>query len=103
MAAKLFFDLEILDFQQFQSVRVVLNSLAKRGELPPEPEKRLVDIHEVASKLALGESTLKRLLADGSIALPKVRIGGNVRFRLADVEALMDVVEEESISTGGEK
>ncbi len=102
-AATMLFDLGVIEFSELQAVRAAINSLARRGELPPEPEKRLVDIHEVAEKLAIGESTLKRLLADGSIALPKIRIGGNVRFRLADVEALMDVIEEESITTGGEK
>jgi len=92
-AATMLFDLGIIEFSELQTVRAVMNSLARRGELPPEPEKRLVDIHEVSDRLALGESTIKRLLSEGSIKLPKVRIGGNVRFRLADVEALMDVVE----------
>ena len=92
-AATMLFDLGVIEFSELQTVRAVMNSLARRGELPPEPEKRLVDIHEVAEKLAVGESTLKRLLADGSIALPKVRIGGAVRFRLADVNRLIDAAE----------
>ena len=94
--ATMLFDLGVIEFSELQTVRAVMNSLARRGELPPEPEKRLVDIHEVAEKLAIGESTLKRLLADGSITLPKVKIGGAVRFRLADVESLMNNIESGS-------
>ena len=97
--AMLLFDLDVIEFSELQTVRAVMNSLARRDELPPEPEKRLLDLHEVAEKLAIGESTLKRLLADGTIALPKVKIGGNVRFRLSDVEALMEPREGELKTT----
>ena len=95
-AATLLFDVDAIDFDELATVRVAMNALARRGELPSEPEKRLLDLHSVAEKLAIGESTLKRMLADGTINLPKVRIGGNVRFRLADVERLIDDIEMET-------
>ena len=74
-------------------MKLALNSIAKLGELPSEPEKRLLNLHDVSEKLAVADPTLKKLLAEGTIALPKVRIGGSVRFRLADVERLVDNVE----------
>lgn len=86
---------DAIAWEELQVIRLALKELAKRGELPREPEKRLLDIHQVAAKLAIGESTLKRLLTEGKINLPKVRIAGSVRFRLADVEALVDNVSEE--------
>ena len=94
-AAYLLFEVDALTWDEYLAARHVFNTLAKRGELPREPERRLLDLHQVAEKLAIAESTLKRLLAEGSINLPKVRIGGNVRFRLADVEALVDNVSED--------
>ena len=89
------YSVDALDYSEVQAIRMALNGLAKHGELPTEPEKRLLDLHAVAEKLSLGESTLKRLLADGSINLPKVRLGGAVRFRLADVERLVDGIEDD--------
>ena len=95
-AVALLYDVDAISWDELQTIRLVLNALAKRGELPQEPEKRLLDLHEVAVKLSIGESTLKRLLAEGDIDLPKVRIGGAVRFRLADVERLVDGVAEDT-------
>ncbi len=95
-SAILLFDVNVLDFEELGAVKYALNYMARKGSLPSEPEKRLLDLHSVAEKLAIGESTLKRMLADGTINLPKVRIGGNVRFRLADVERLIDNVEIDS-------
>ena len=94
-AVELLYSVDALDYSEVQAIRMALNGLAKHGELPTEPEKRLLDLHAVAEKLSLGESTLKRLLADGSINLPKVRLGGAVRFRLADVERLVDGIEDD--------
>ncbi len=94
-AVELLYSVDAVDFSELQTARFAMNALAKKGEMPQEPEKRLLDLHQVAEKLAIGESTLKRLLAEGSVNLPKVRIGGNVRFRLADVEKLIDNVSEE--------
>ena len=91
-AVELLYAVDAVDFSELQTTRFVMNALAKKGEMPREPEKRLLDLHQVAEKLAIGESTLKRLLAEGSINLPKVRIGGNVRFQLADVEGVVDNV-----------
>lgn len=92
-AVALLYEVDVIDYQEQCAIKTALNELAKRGTLPPEPEKRLLDLHEVAARLSIGESTLKRMLADDAIALPKVRIGGAVRFRLADVERLIDGVE----------
>lgn len=89
------YSVDAVDYSEVQAIRMALNSLARNGDLPHEPEKRLMDLHEVAEKLSLGESTLKRLLAEGSINLPKVRLGGAVRFRLADVERLVDGIEDD--------
>jgi len=89
------YSVDAVDYSEVQAIRMALNSLARSGDLPHEPEKRLMDLHEVAKKLSLGESTLKRLLAEGSINLPKVRLGGAVRFRLADVERLVDGIEDD--------
>ena len=93
--AKMLCDLDVISFDEVGVIRHAMRSLARNGTLPTEPEKRLLDLHEVAQKLSIGESTLKRLLAAKAIALPKVKIGGAIRFRLADVEALMDNVTED--------
>lgn len=95
-AVSCLYDFDVLDYQELCAIKSALNGLARRGTLAPEPEKKLLDLHQVADKLSIGESTLKRGLADGSIPLPKVRIGGSVRFRLEDVVKLIDSVEPET-------
>ena len=92
---KLLCDLDLISFEEAGVVRYVMREMVRNGTLPTEPEKRLLDIHQAAERLAVGESTLKRLLAAKAIALPKVKIGGAIRFRLADVEALVDNVTED--------
>ncbi len=94
-AVVLLYECNMMDYQEMLNVKAALKHMARNGTLPNEPEKRLLDLRAVADKLSIGESTLKRLLADGSINLPKVRIGGAVRFRLADVERLIDGVDIE--------
>ena len=96
------FKTDVMSWEELGAIKWSMQELAKTGLLPREPEKRLLDLHQVAEKLALGESTLKRLIAEGTIDLPKVRIGGAVRFRLADVERLIDGVECEQ-SKGGDE
>ena len=88
------YELDVMDYQELCAIKTALNEMARNGTLGTPPEKRLLDLHAVASALSLGESTLKRGLADGSIQLPKVRIGGAVRFRYEDVVRLVDSVEE---------
>ena len=95
-AVSCLYDFDVLDYQELCVIKTALNELARRGTLAPDPEKRLLDLHEVSSVLSLGESTLKRGLSDGSIPLPKVRIGGAVRFRWEDVVKLIDSVEPEN-------
>ncbi|MBR6372047.1 MAG: helix-turn-helix domain-containing protein [Victivallales bacterium] len=92
-AMLLFYEADVVSWEEVQAIRYVLTELAKKGEMPKEPEKRLLDLHQVADILAIGESTLKRGLAEGRIPLPKVRIGGAVRFRWEDVVKLIDAIE----------
>ena len=101
--AALMFKRDLVPFGELGSIKKAMNHMVRMGSLPQEPEKRLLDLHQVAEKLAIGESTLKRLLADGIIDLPKVRIGGNVRFRLVDVERLIDNVETEAKEENGKE
>ena len=93
-AAELLYAVDAIAYSELQTVRKALSAIVRHGNLPTAPEKRLLDLHEVAARLSIGESTLKRLLADGTVALPKVHIGGAVRFRLADVERLIDFFSE---------
>ena len=92
--AKAAYKSDMMSWEELGAIKWSMKELAKTGLLPQEPEKRLLDLHQVAKKLAIGESTLKRLLAKDAIVLPKVRIGGALRFRLADVERLVDSVED---------
>ncbi len=90
-AAKVLFDADAISWEELGAIKAAMQELSRTGLLAHEPEKRLVDLHEVARLLAVSEQSLKRWLADGTINLPKVKIGqGTVRFRIADVEALMD-------------
>ena len=90
---------DMMSWAELGTIKWSMQELAKTGLLPREPEKRLLDLHQVSKKLSIGESTLKRLLAQGTINLPKVHIRGAVRFRLADVERLVDDVE--GVNNGG--
>ena len=91
-AAKVLFEADAIGLSELAAIREALTGLARAT--PEKPEKRLVDLHEVARILAVSEQSLKRWLADGSINLPKVRVGqGAVRFRLCDIEQLVDNVE----------
>lgn len=87
--AKAAFENDTISFEELGVIRMAMKELAKTGLLPREPEKRLVDINEVSRLLTISVTSLKRWLANGTINLPKVRLGGAVRFRLSDVEALM--------------
>jgi excisionase family DNA binding protein len=49
---------------------------------------RLLRERDVAALIQLDGRTVRRLAADG--ALPRVRIGGSTRYRLADVQALIE-------------
>ena len=88
---------DVVPFGELGCIKKAMNHMVRMGGLPQEPEKRLLDMHMVSERLAIGESTLRRLLANGAINLPKVKIGGAVRFRLSDVESLIDNVEIEII------
>ena len=94
-ASKVLFEADAIGFSELAAIREALTGLSRAT--PEKPEKRLVDLHEVARILAVSEQSLKRWLADGYIYLPKVRIGqGAVRFRLSDVEQLIDNVEDDA-------
>lgn len=49
---------------------------------------RLLTVDQVAEGLAISTATVYRLVA--AKELPKVRIGGSTRFRVADVETLIE-------------
>ena len=49
---------------------------------------KLLAIDEVAERLNVSVSTVRRLVRDG--ALPAYRVGGLLRFRLPEVEAYID-------------
>jgi len=54
-----------------------------------EPAKaRLLTIEQVAYRLAVSPATVRRLMNTG--ALPRVTVGGSVRFEPADVIALIE-------------
>jgi len=54
-----------------------------------EPAKaRLLTIEQVAYRLAVSPATVRRLVNTG--ALPRVTVGGSVRFEPADVIALIE-------------
>jgi excisionase family DNA binding protein len=55
-------------------------------ELSPTP--RLLREREVAELFALTERTIRRLRTQGEI--PYVRIGGSVRYRVEDIERLIN-------------
>lgn len=58
---------------------------AEHHELRP----MLVNAGELAKMLSIGERTLWRLLAEGKLIAP-VRIGGNTRWRIEEVESWID-------------
>ena len=53
----------------------------------PSDHARLIDREELAGRLSLGVSTLDRQRAAGKIGPQPIRVGGSVRFRLAEVAA----------------
>ena len=53
----------------------------------PSDHNRLIDREEFANRLTIGVSTLDRLRAAGKIGPRAVRVGGAVRFLLAEVVA----------------
>lgn len=95
--AKAAFENDTISFEELGVIKATMQELARAGLLPREPEKRLVDLHEVSRLLAVSEQSLKRWLANGTINLPKVRLGeGAVRFRVSDIEQLIDNVEDDA-------
>lgn len=53
----------------------------------------LIDVDEVARRLAVSAQTVRRLVAAGQFPAP-IRVGRSVRWRLADVEAWIDEQEQ---------
>lgn len=51
------------------------------------PDDRMLKVSEAAGRLGLSVRMIHRLVATGD--LPKVKFGKAARFRLSDVEALM--------------
>lgn len=94
-AAELLYAVDAVDFSELQTTRVAMQSLAQRGEMPDEPEEKLVSQEQVAASLNVGLSTLKRLLATGQVVLPRKTVGGSIRYRWKDVVAYMNSVDEE--------
>ena len=93
--AKAAFENDSISFEELSVIRAAMQELSKTGLLPRAPEKRLVDLHEVARLLSVSEPSLKRWLSDGSIHLHKVRIGPGtiVRFKIEDVLKIVDGIE----------
>jgi excisionase family DNA binding protein len=56
-------------------------------DAPGDPE--LLTTEEVASRLRITPRTLKRWRADEPDRLPFVRVGSRIRYRAADVDALI--------------
>ena len=52
-----------------------------------EATDRLLTVQEVARRLAVSRWTVYRLVRTGD--LQKIRVGGSIRFRAADVETLI--------------
>ena len=53
--------------------------------IPEYNALRLIDVQEFAQLLSVSTRTIWRMLSHGKLVAP-VRIGGSVRWRLADVE-----------------
>lgn len=66
--------------------------LAEDGETPEDAAMaQLLTLAEVADRLRVSESTVKRLKDDGR--LPTVNLGRSVRVRPADLAAFVDTLE----------
>lgn len=67
---------------------LVAERLAERsGPAPREPEQ-LLDIAEAARRLAVSRGAVYKLAESGSLA--SVKLGGRLRFRVADLEAYVE-------------
>jgi excisionase family DNA binding protein len=51
-------------------------------------DTRLIDVHAAAGKLSVAESAIYKLAGSGR--LPSVKVGGRLRFRVADIEKLIE-------------
>ena len=60
---------------------------ATEPQFAPGDHARLIDRDELARRLTIGTSTLDRLRAAGRIGPCQVKVGGAVRFRLAEAVA----------------
>lgn len=49
---------------------------------------RLLTIPDLCDMLSVSESTIRRLVNSGSV--PFLKVGGGIRFRLADVDEYLD-------------
>lgn len=57
----------------------------------PEPYSEIMDVEEVARYLKLKESTIYHLASEGKI--PKIKIGGSLRFRKTVIDEWVDAEE----------
>ena len=58
---------------------------AAEPQFEPGDHSRLIDRDELARRLSVGVSTLDRLRATGKVGPHPIRVGGAVRFRMAEV------------------
>ena len=92
LVAKLIYPLTdsgVITIPEYREISAQLKHLAAKGELMPAIEPRLMNTAETAAALGIGVSNLKKMLRDGTLDLPKRRIGTAVRFRSTDVTRLI--------------
>lgn len=64
-----------------------LFDLGEQGQLRAKPEPALlITVEQLAARLNLSKRTVYRLLSAGAMIEP-IRLGGTVRWRVAEVEA----------------
>ena len=79
----------LIGWNEYQEIIANLKNLAERNELLPIIEPKLLTNEEVAEMLSLSKTHFFKQIKDGSIKLPRIKIGTSIRYRNIDVHKLI--------------
>lgn len=88
----------VISFPELNNIMGNLRYLAKKGELLPDIEPRLLKPQEVANMLGVSYSNFRSLERDGHFPFRRKEIGASVRYFNADIIKYILALEDEPAS-----
>ena len=79
----------LIGWNEYREIVANLKNLAERNELLPVIEPRLLTNEQVAKMLSMSKTHFFKQIKEGTIRLPRIKIGTSIRYRNTDVHKLI--------------